>query len=92
MDLPGQVQLRSPFEYQSLPYIKEPLLPRGLCWHAAIDLLAVLLKSLDRMIFDTFLYARFDQVMVELLSLLCTFENSTECSKISFDSDHFQSS
>ena len=26
---------------------------------------------------------------LELLSLLCTFENSTKCSKVSFDSDSF---
>ena len=34
-------------------------------------------------------YAWFDRVALELRSLLCTFENSTSCSKISFDSDSF---
>ena len=29
---------------------------------------------------------------LEHISQLCTFENSTECSKISFDSDSFQNS
>ena len=29
---------------------------------------------------------------LELLSQLCTFESSTECSKISFDSDSLQNS
>ena len=38
----------------------------------------------------TFLYAEFDRVVEELLSLLCTFENSTKFSEISFDSDYFQ--
>ena len=52
-----------------------------------IDLSTLLQKSLDRALFYTFLYTRFDRVAFELLSLLCTFENSTECSKISFDSD-----
>ena len=28
-------------------------------------------------------------MLLELLSLLCAFENSTKCSKISFDSDSF---
>ena len=83
----GQVQLRSPFEYQSLSYMKEPLLPRVLCWHAAVGLLAVVLTSLDQVIFSN---ARFDRVVIELLILLCTFENSTECSKISFDCYHFR--
>ena len=50
-----------------------------------IDLLAILQKSLDRALFDTFLNTRFDRVALELLSLLCTFGNSTKCSKVSFD-------
>ena len=45
-----------------------------------IDLLAILQKCLDRAIF---LYnARFDGVALELPSQLCTFENSTKCSKV----------
>ena len=31
------------------------------------------------------LEVRFDRVALEVLSLLCTFENSTKCSKVSFD-------
>ena len=54
--------------------------------------LAILQKSLDRALFYTFLYTGFDRVAIELLSQLCTFENSTECSKISFDSDSLQNS
>ena len=50
-----------------------------------IDLLAILHKSLDRAFCYTFLYTRFDRLALELLSLLCTFENSTDCSKISFN-------
>ena len=34
-------------------------------------------------------YVRLDQVALEPLSLLCTFENSTKFGKISFDSDYF---
>ena len=40
--------------------------------------------------FDISLYARFDRVALEILSLLCTFKNSTKCSNVSFDSDSFQ--
>ena len=29
------------------------------------------------------------KLVLELLSLLCIFENSTKCSKVSFDSDYF---
>ena len=43
-------------------------------------------------IFYTFLYTRFDRVALELLLPLCKFENSTECSKISFDFDSRQNS
>ena len=39
--------------------------------------------------FYTLLYTNFDQVALKLLLLLCTFENSTKCIKISFDSDSF---
>eukprot|EP00112_Aurelia_sp_Birch-Aquarium-sp1_P006333 Seg1701.7 transcript_id=Seg1701.7/GoldUCD/mRNA.D3Y31 product="U6 snRNA-associated Sm-like protein LSm8" protein_id=Seg1701.7/GoldUCD/D3Y31 len=39
--------------------------------------------------FYTFLYARFNRVALKLLSLLCTFENSTKCSTISFDSSPY---
>ena len=31
-------------------------------------------------------------MILDLLSLLCTFENSTKCSKISFDPDSFHNS
>ena len=37
--------------------------------------------------FYTFLCTRFDRVALEIKSQLCTFENSTEFSKLSFDSD-----
>ena len=58
-----------------------------------IDLLAILQMSLDRALFlYIFLYTRFDRVALELLSQLCKFENSAECSKISFDSDSRQDS
>ena len=50
-----------------------------------IDLLPIQQKSLDRAFFYTFLYTRFDRVALELLSLLCTFETSTKCTKVSFD-------
>ena len=57
-----------------------------------IDLLAILQKSLDRALF-LYIFIRVVRLSgVGLLSLLCTFENSTECSKISFDSDSFQNS
>ena len=39
--------------------------------------------------FYTILYARFDRVALEVLSLLCTFENSSKCIITSFDSDSF---
>ena len=42
--------------------------------------------------FCTFLYATFDGLALELLSVLCRFENSTEFSKTPFDSDSFQNS
>ena len=42
--------------------------------------------------FHIFLYERLDRVASELLLLLCTFEISTKCSILSFDSDSFQSS
>ena len=51
-----------------------------------IDLLAFLQNSLDRALFLCNLYARFDRVALELLSLLCTFENSSKCI-IMLDSD-----
>ena len=54
-----------------------------------IDVLAILQKSLDRPLFYTFLNKTFDRLALELLSLLCTFENSTKCIKKSFDSDSF---
>ena len=40
-------------------------------------------------IFIHFFYVELecDRVALELLSLLCTFDNSTKCIKISFDSD-----
>ena len=37
----------------------------------------------------TSLYARFDRVAIKLLSLLCTFENSSKLIKISIDLDSF---
>ena len=52
-----------------------------------IDLLAILLKSLDRALFLYILHTRFDRVALELLSFLYIFENSTKCRKMSFDSD-----
>ena len=54
-----------------------------------IDLSAILQKSLDRAVFYTILYARFDRVALEVPSLLCTFENSSNCIITSFDSDSF---
>ena len=54
----------------------------------SIDILAIL-AWIERY-FYTFLCMRLDRVALALLSLLCKFENSTECSKISFDSDSFQ--
>ena len=55
-----------------------------------IDPLAILKKSCQiERYFYTFLFADFDRVALELLSLLCIFENSTKCIKISFDSDSF---
>ena len=57
-----------------------------------IDLLAILEKSLDRALLLYILYTRFDRMALELLSPSCTFENSTNCSKISFDSDSLQNS
>ena len=51
----------------------------------SIDLLAIQQKSLDRALFYTLLYERLDRVALELQSLLCTFENSTKCSEVSFD-------
>ena len=54
-----------------------------------IDLLAILQKSLDQALFFTVLYARLDRVALEPLSLLCTFENSSECIITSFNSDSF---
>ena len=59
---------------------------------AGIDLLAILQRAWIERYFHTFLFTRFDRVALGLLSLLCTFENSTKCSKISFDSDSFQNS
>ena len=38
---------------------------------------------------DVYLYVRFDRVALELPSLLCTFENSAKCTRISFDSVSF---
>ena len=61
--------------------------------------LAILLKSLDRALFpgryislviSIHFYTRGSAL--ELVSLSCTFENSTECSILSFDSDSFQNS
>ena len=46
------------------------------------SVLAILQKSLNR---ATFLYAKFDGVALGLLSLLCTFENSSKCKQTSFD-------
>ena len=40
-------------------------------------------------IFYTILYARFDRAALEALSLLCTFENSSNCIIASFDLDSF---
>ena len=54
-----------------------------------MDLLAILQKRLDRALF---LCVTFDRVALELLSVLCRFENSTKCSKILFYSDSFQNS
>ena len=54
-----------------------------------IDLSAILQKSLDRAYFLHNLYARLDRVALGLLSQLCTFENSAELSKLSFDFDSF---
>ena len=42
--------------------------------------------------FNTFLYGRLDRVALELLLLFCTFEDSTQFSKILFDRDSFQNS
>ena len=49
-------------------------------------------KGLIERFFYAILYSTFDRVPLELLSPLCTFENSAKCSKISFDSDSFQNS
>ena len=46
-------------------------------------------KSLDRALSYTISYMRFDRVALEVLSLLCTFENSSNCIITSFDSDSF---
>ena len=54
-----------------------------------MDLSAILQKSLHRVLFYTILNARFDQVVLELLSLLCTFKNSFKMHHKSFDSDSF---
>ena len=67
-----------------------PKIVLRLCEHSggaviSMGLLAILQRSLNRALFYTFLYARFDRVALELLSLLYTFENSTKCSKVSFD-------
>ena len=55
----------------------------------AIDLLAILRKSLDRALFlDIFVHeARLNGVRASII--LCTFENSTKCNEISFDTDSF---
>ena len=65
------------------------MLLRARCGHSAIELLAILEKGLERALFLCILYARFDRVALELLSLLCTFENSTKYYEISFDPDPF---
>ena len=57
----------------------------------SIELLAILQKSLDRALF-LYINAGLDRVALELRSLLCTFQKSTNCSKLSFDSDSFQNS
>ena len=54
-----------------------------------IDLVAILQKSLDRALFYAILYARLYRVALEVLSQLCTFENSSNCIIISFDLNSF---
>ena len=50
-------------------------------------------KSLDRASFlYSFLWGARSSGFIALLSLLCSFENSTKFSKISFDSDYFPNS
>ena len=58
--------------------------------NAVIDLLTILHKSLGRALCLYIFFARIDRVALEVLSQFCTFEHSTKCSEISFDSDSFQ--
>ena len=55
-----------------------------------IDLLAIQERAWIERYFYTFLYVRFDRVTLELLSLLWTFENSAECSKLLIDFNFFR--
>ena len=50
-----------------------------------IDLLAIYKRVWIERYFYTYLYAKFDRVTLGRLSLLCTFENSSECKQTSFD-------
>ena len=61
------------------------------CGMRPTNLLAIVKKSLDGGLSFTLLYARLDRVTSELRSLLCTFENSTKCNKVSFNFDSYQS-
>ena len=51
------------------------------------------IKGLNDALFSYTLYLRFDQVLLELLSMLCTFKNCTKHQqKLLYDSDSFWNS
>ena len=58
--------------------------PRERLYPMLIDVV-ILQNNHDRRTLYTFLKERYDPVTLELLSLLCTFEDWIKCIKISFD-------